>query len=449
MNKFYLFLLLNSYLYSQTITFPNALDYALKNNKDLKNQKLEIEKSYLDGKIVDSISYGKATISEEISNTNHAGYVFGSKLASRSATFDDFGAKDFMEGMPNPYNIAPKNLNYPDSRDNFATKLSYDLPLFTGFKLSNQKDILALQKKAYEIKYKLDEKNLAFEVLKAYNGAVTAKEFIKAVKKAKESILAIVKASQSFHKEGLITKIDVKQAMVYELNINSKMIEAQNQFDLAIAYLKFLTSNSEISDVENLYFQTNTDSSSIEEALKNRDEVQMQNIQIKALKKNVEISKADYYPTIYSHTEYGFNDETFNLSKDNDYYLAMIGLSYTLFDNTRTYQKEKSKIELSKAITDFEKLNDGIKLEFEKATLELKAKEKVLKEKTLAKDLAQDILEQSKLMYKNQLISMTNLLEQEANLRKNEADLILAQYEKTLAHAKLYQVLGKNFYEQK
>ena len=59
------------------------------------------------------------------------------------------------------------------------------------------------------------------------------------------------------------------------------------------------------------------------------------------------------------------------------------------------------------------------------------------------------LLEQAKLQYKNQLISMTTLLQQEANFRKNEALLIDAKYEKSLALASLNLVLGKNIKEEK
>ena len=52
--------------------------------------------------------------------------------------------------------------------------------------------------------------------------------------------------------KGLVTKIDTKQAQVHKLNIQSRLTEAKNRFDIAIAYLKFLTSNEKIEDVKSL-----------------------------------------------------------------------------------------------------------------------------------------------------------------------------------------------------
>ena len=450
MHKIYLSLLLAStFSYSQTVNFDDVLQQTIKNSKDLQQQKLNIDLAKQDIKTVDFMNYGKLSISEEMSRTNHSGYVFNSKLSSREASFNDFGANEFA--VPNSLMVEPKNLNYPDARNNYNTKVTYDIPLFTGFKLSNQKDILKLMEKANELKYNLDRKNLEFETLKAYNSAVVAKEFVKALEKAKETISFMVKAANSFHNEGLVTKIDVNEAKVYELNINSQLIEAKNNFQLALAYLEFLTSNNDISDVENLeniHFSLSNQQELYEKAIEARDEVKMQNIEVDASKKNIDISKSSYYPTLFSHLEYGFNDDKLTTNEDKDYYIALVGLSLTLFDGTRDTQVEKSRIEHLKATLNQEKLKDGIKLEIKKAILDLETKENVLAEKIEARNLASEVLEQAKLQYKNRLISMTILLQQEANYRKYEALLINAKYEKSLALAKVNLVLGKNLKEE-
>lgn len=448
MHKIYLSLILATMTYAQSVNFDEVLEQTLKNSKDLQQQQLNIDSSKLDSKMIDSINYGKLAITEEFSRTNHAGYVFNSKLSSREATFRDFG---FAQVDMSNFDIQPVDLNYPDARNNFNTKITYDIPLFTGFKLSNQKDILKLQEKANELKYNLDKKTLELEVLKAYNSAVVAKDFVQALEKAKIAVSKIVEGANAFHKEGFVTKIDVNEAKVYELNINASLIEAKNNFQLALAYLRFLSSNDEINDVqelENRYFHFPNEKELYKKALENRDEVKMQDIQVNATKKSIEIAKSAYYPTVYSHLEYGYNDNKLTLDDDKDYYMALVGISLTLFDGTRDIEKEKSKIEYAKATLNQEKLKDAIKLELKKAILDLEAKDAILKEKVEAKNLASNVLEQAKLQYKNRLISMTTLLSQEANFRKNESMLIQARYEKSLALANINLILGQNIKEE-
>lgn len=441
--KIYLSFLISTLCYSQSINFNEVLQQALENSKDLKKQALNIDSIKQDYNIVDGINYGKLSISSEVSRTNHAGYVFNSKLSSREATFRDFGFSQMNEGM----DIIPKDLNYPNDRTNINSYVSYDIPLFMGFKIENQKDILKLQEKANELLYNLDKKNLEFEILKAYNGAVVAKDFVKALEKAKQTVEFIYEGAKEFHKNGLVTKIDVNEAKVYQLNINSTLTEAKNNFNLALAYLKYITSNENITDVENLeniYFDLKNFDELYNNALETRDEVKMQNITIEANKKNIDIQKGSYYPTVFSHLEYGVNDDRFTASKDKDYYIALVGISLTLFDSSRSAYLEKSKIEHLKSTLDYEKLKDGIKLELEKAILDYKAKQEILKEKIEAKNLAFEVLNQANLQYKNRLISMTTLLSQEANFRKSESMLINAKYENSLALAKLNLVLGQN-----
>ncbi|WP_418180796.1 TolC family protein [Aliarcobacter lanthieri] len=443
MKKLYLTLCFQTILFSQTINFNEALNQALENSKDLKKQEINIQISKEDSKNIDAFNYGKLSLNSDISRTNHAGYVFMGKLSSREATFRDFGFVQMNDGI----DTVPKDLNKPEPITSINTYISYDLPLFTGFKLESYKDISKLQEKANEILYNLDKKNLEFEVLKAYNSAVLSKDFIKTMQSAKKSIDFIHNGAIEFHKNGFVTKIDVNEAKVYMLNINSKLIQAQNNFNLALAYLRFLTSNDNISDVaeiENLYFSLENQEELYKKALEKRDEISLQNISIKANEKNISAQKSAYYPQVFTHLEYGVNDDRFTTSKDKDYYMALLGISLTIFDGSRSTLIEKARLEALKAKLDFEKLKDGIKLELEKAILEYKTKQAVLKEKLEAKELANEILNQAKLQYKNRLISMTTLLNQQTNFEQSQTMLLEAIYENSLALAKLNLVLGEN-----
>lgn len=447
MKKLSLFLIISKLAFAQTISFEEALNQTIENSKDLQKQKINIDIAKTNSDFIDGLNFGKVSLNSDISRTNHSGYVFMGKLSSREATFKDFGAEDFNPLNPNVLDVKPKDLNYPDSYTSINSYISYDLPLFTGFALYHQKGILKLQEKANEILYNLDKKTLEFEVLKAYNSAVLAKDFVKTMQKAKDTIGFIKNGAKEFHKNGLVTKIDVNEAELYFLNTNSNLIEAENNFKLSLAYLKFLTSNENISDVENLqntYLEIKEFEDLYKIALKNRDEITLQNISIEANNKNIKANQGSYYPSVFTHLEYGYNDDKFSTSKDKDYYMALLGISLTLFDGTRSANLEKSRLEYLKAKLDFEKLQDGIKLEVQKAILDYKAKQEILKEKILASELASSVLNQAKLQYKNRLISMTTLLSQETNYRQSQTMLLNAKYENSLALARLNLVLGQN-----
>ena len=461
--------------YANTIDFQAALDKTLVNNKSLKAKKLEIELSQEALKEAKGYSYGQLVFNENISRTNNAGYVFGSKLASREATFGDFGFDEFLGPMGqaiataddatagnfNPSAMSgilqtqPKELNYPDARTNFETKVTYQVPIFTGFKLDSAQKMAKLQILAQKAKYQFDEKQMSLEVLKAYNGAVAAKEYVKATLTAKEATSAFVVFAQELFNEGLVTSIDVKQAQVYDMGVDAKMIEAKNSFDLAVAYLKFLTGDETITDIsgfENISQQISMGDDLKNKALSNRDDFKWMKYNKQTMKEKVTFDSADNHFQIGAMLEYGYNDNTFSVLDmgEHDYYMAALGISYKIFDGfTTKAKKQKAKIEHKKMEHYYDYMKEGIKLEVEKNTLNLNAKKEVYEQKKLAQNLAEEVLEQSTQMYKNHLISMNDLLMQQANKQKATAETIFAKYEKSVAAATLKLSLGESLKEKK
>ncbi len=468
--------LLPAFVFANSISFDEALDKTLQNNKELKAKKLAIENAKTDVKLAQGYRYGDVVFNENIARTNNAMYVFGMKLGAREASFADFGFADFMGaigGAAQQANgdfgafsqglnqqgasilaIQPDDLNNPDDRTNFETKVTYTVPLFTGYKLVNAKTMAKLQVRANEVKYTYDQKQLGLEVLKAYNGAVAAKYFIKATQKAKSATKSFVEFASEMYKEGLITQIEVKQAKVYDLGVDAKIKEAQNKYQLALAYLRFLTDDKDITDIKefkNMTFDSDDLTILQTTAIENRDDYQWMKLNAKTLQTKIKYDGAEKYPMIGAKVEYGFNDDQFNnIDSEKDYYVAGVGLEYKLFDGYKTsVAVQKAKIEYQKVMHYTEYMEAGIKLEVEKNFLTLHAKRDVLTQKLKAKDLAEEVLKQSQEMYKNSLINMTNLLQQQANAQKAEAEAILSKYEETIAAAKLKLSIGKSLKDSK
>jgi outer membrane protein TolC len=436
-------------LFGYTIDFENSLAKTIELNKGLQAKKLSVENAKLDLDIANGYDYGSLIFNENISRTNNAGYIFSMKLASREASFADFGFSEFDTSVNQDILLAtePNDLNYPESRTNYETKVTYEIPLFTGFKLENAKKMAKLQVLANRAKYNYDKKELGLEVLKAYNGAVASKEFIKATQKAKDATALFVRFANELYKEGLVTSIDVKQAQVYDMGVDASIIEAQNRYELAISYLRFLTTDENITDVggfKNINNALGTIKELQDKAHENREDFSSMKYNTQTMKAKIDMQKADYFPTIGAQIEYGYNDNTMNnINSEHDYYMGAVGLSYNLFDGSITTSKtQKAKIEYKKTKYYFDYMKDGIKLEVEKNILTLKAKEKILQQKIQANNLSDEVLEQSQELYKNHLINMSNLLTQQANQQKANAEMILAKYEKSLASAKLKVSIG-------
>lgn len=444
-------------LLAKQYEFNEILQKTLEGNKELKSKRLNVDVAKEQLKAAKAMDFGKLSFAENYLSTNNAMYVFASKLGSRKATFRDFGFAEFLAGMgglPNNANqlldTAPKDLDKPQSIENYDTALVYELPIFTGFKIAHAKEMAALQVKANEIKLKRDEKLLAKETLSAYNGAVAAKYYIEAAKKGKETTESFVKLAKSFLEAGMVVKSDVLQAESYDAQVNAKMIEAKNAYMLALAYLRFLSSEESVTDVggfANVGVELKEPLSALKEgALTKREDYKWMEYNVKTMQSKVGFDSAEKYPMVGLQAKYGFSDKKPTLSDDRSYYMVGVGLNYTIFDGGKiSADSQKSKIELMQTQNYYEYMRDGIKLEVEKNYLTFEAKKAVITEKTKSKEFSEEVVSHTTEMYKNGLAPMANLLLKEAEAAKARAELIGAKYEEAMAAAELRLSLGMNF----
>ena len=475
--KKFLLLCASLSLFAKTVNFNTVLKETLNSNLELKAKRLNIKKAEADFKKAKGFDWGKLIFNEQVSRTNNPLYVFGMKLESHEATFRDFGFSDFLGGvgqalqmaggdfgkftqmMSNPamqnqlLNTAPHDLNYPKPRTNFKTSIVYEVPIFTGFKIKYAKEMAALQIQAQKFKYSHDKKALAIEVLKAYNGAVAAKEFVKALEIAKKTTTSFVKMIRDFYNQGMATKIDLLQAKKRDNEVDAMLIEAQNKYKLALSYLQFLSDDPTITgvgDFEVIYPPNAPLSKLIKLALQNRSDLKWMKKNVETMQKKVKFDESVKYPMIGAHLEYGWSDNQFdNINAQKDYYLVAAGLKWNVFDKSADADIEKSKIEALQTDYYYQYMKKGIALDVKQKYLDFKTKAALVKEKEVNKELAEEILKKYTYMYKQGMINITILLMKEAEARKARAELIKAEYDEALAAAKLQQAIGEMLKESK
>ena len=288
--------------------------------------------------------------------------------------------------------------------------------------------------------------------MKAYNGAVAAKYFIEALKSAKKTTTSFVKMTNNMYKQGIIVKSDVLSAQARDSEIDSKLIEANNKYKLALSYLKFLTGNSDIDNVKGfkVIVSPESDLKTLQEiALKNRNDIKYMKSNVDTMQKKVKMDKSIYYPTIGAHLEYGQNNKNPELNRNRDYYLLSARLTYNFINPGDKEELQKSKIQAAQTTLYYKHMQNGIKMEVEQKLLDLKAKTALIKTKIINKNLAQNVLHQYKTMYKNGIINITRLLMKQSQKQKADAQLIKAKYDQALAAAELELAIGKRIKGEK
>jgi outer membrane protein TolC len=430
--------------FSQDYDFETLLQNGLKNSENLKSKELSIEIAKRDIALSKSMDYGKINIDATISHTNQAMYAFGNKLSSRTASFDDFGAGEFN---PNNLGVEPNNLNNPSGVTNFDIFVNYEYPIFTGYKISKYKDISILNRLANEIRFSKDKKEYKKELLNSYNGVVASKYYIEALKKAKISTGEFVKISKNLLEAGIVVKSDVLQAQSYEANINSKLIDAKNRYTIGIEYLKFLTGLKDISDVKtfmNIDINRNNRDSIITKAIDSRDDLKEMKVNLSIMQKKIGLEESDRYPQVGLQVKYGFNDSNIIPKLTKDYYLIGVNAKYTIFDNDANSQKiQKAIIEYNQLLHRYNYAVDGAKLDISKELLTIESKEEIIKERQKSKELNQEVLETTKLMYQNGLENMATLLSKQSEVERANAELISSEYDLLTSISNLKFLIGE------
>jgi len=444
-------------LFATATDFSTLLDKTLKNNKSLQAKRLNSDIAKTSYHEALGHNYGKLSFQETISHTNNPLHVFGMKLSSGEASFRDFGFSEFlaplgmmMNGMAvdqnELLNTTPKDLNEPDPRTNYETLLQYEIPLFTGFKLSSAKAITEMGMQVSEHDFERQQHHLELEVLSAYNGVVASKYFIDAVSKAKEATTQFVRISQDLHGAGMVTKTDVLEAKQRDAKIDAMMIEAKNNYELGLSYLRFLSDDAGIDGV-NGFSTVESGKSTLtllqEEALKERADFKAMKLNVKRADKGIDYHSANDYPMVGAFAQVGRNGES--LGDGQDYYLVGARLSYEIYGGgVSSAQKERARIQYNQAKLYESYMQEGIKLEVEKCYKTLQALKAEIEQKRQSKNLAEEVLEKSQIAYQNGLTTITMLLLKEAEALEARARLIKADYDASLASAKLLIATGKS-----
>jgi outer membrane protein TolC len=257
--------------------------------------------------------------------------------------------------------------------------------------------------------------------------------------------------TQNLFSQGMIVKSDVLSAEARESGVDAKMIEAKNQYNLALAYLRFLTGNNDITDVRDFRVIISPDSNLLtlqNNAIQNRNDVKWMKENVKTMRKKVKMDSSVKYPMIGAHIEYGMNDDEFVIDANKDYYLFAANLTYNFINAGDKEEIQKSKIKANQIALYYKHMQNGIKLDVEQKLLNLKAKTAVIQTKIKNKDLAKEVLNRYKEMYQNGLVNIAILLMKQAESQKADAELIKAKYDQAIAAAELKLAIGSSILKE-
>ncbi|MDQ1337457.1 MAG: hypothetical protein QG617_424 [Campylobacterota bacterium] len=409
-------LFLNNLLFASAkpLDLDAAIEELKSQNLEIKSAQLDIEASIQDAKSASANHYGKLDFIQDFASSDDAGNVFGFKLSSREANFGDFGAKEFMDnymaGTPD-YTTPPHDLNYPDSRNYFQSKLKYEVPLFTGFKISSYENIMesVIKIKKLEKSQVLSEK--IYETRKSFYDMALLEESISNLRVILNNINTLETTTTEMIDVGYAKKIDLLEVRAKKGNVERLISQMESNKELLYHYISFLL-NRKVTSIKTPSLEIKMPLLSNSEIVANNLDIQKANTALGIKESMVDVSKSSYYPMIGAFAEVATADETFlGDADDHQSYTLGARLTWNIFNGgADSASVEKSRLEYIKMQTQVALANSGIELQVQKIKTEIESYNNDIESLKKELLLADEIYNNYETRYKEKLSSMSDVI---------------------------------------
>lgn len=375
--------------------------------KILKRDSLEINiakfnekiKSF-EHKIAKGYNFGKLDLIQYAMRSNDAGNVFGYKLASREANFGDFGAQEFMNnfmaGHPD-YTTPPNDLNYPDARNFFQTKLKYELPIYTGGKLEQYEKITKALTKLSNLDTQKVVSEKIYQLKKSYFDIYLLDSYLKNLSIVDKNMIKLENMAKSMIQEGYAKKVDLLEVQSKRANVTRMINTAKANKKLALHFISFLL-NSKVDSISGNYTKVMPKTLDLQEILNKNIDIQKVKQGLKITDMNIRLKESANLPVVGAFAEYSSADDNFlNDFAKHDAYTVGLQFKWNLFNgNIDKYSIEKARVKNLKVKTQVELAKKGIALKVAKIKTEIKSLDFDI-------DSLEKELELSRTIYKNYL----------------------------------------------
>lgn len=405
---------------TDSLTLTQALNILQTQNLEIKAAKLDEKIAQEDVDAVSGKSWGKLDFTQDFARSNDAGNVFGFKLSSREASFGDFGFSDFSLTNPNILNVQPNDLNYPEDRNYFQSKLRYEVPLFTGFALSSYTDIMNSMKKLKSLDKKKVQSEKIFELRKSYYDMALLNGSIKNLQKILSNIDTLEDMTQNMIDVGYAKHVDLLEVKAKKGNVERLLLQMNANKELLYHYISFLL-NRKVTSIQAPSKPIAMPNISDEEVLANNLDIQKAATGLDVRHHMLHASEAAYYPTLGAFGELSTADDTFlGDAVDHKAYTVGARLTWNLFNGGIDSAKiEKSKLEQIKMQSQVALAKNGITLKLAKLKTEIQSSNDEIASLQKELDLADAIYANYEGRYKEKLASMSDvIIKQSAQIEK-------------------------------
>ena len=419
---------------AQELTLDAAVDAALVNNPEVMAareraaaaaKRLEVGKSH---------RLPKIGLSESFVYTNNPAEVFA--LTLNQGRFD---MEEFFLSYP----------NNPDPLSTFVTRLDFELPIYTGGKLSARVGQAEAMATAEDDLLAHTREKVIFETMTAYVNLAKAREHRELLEKARSTTAENVRLAEKYAAEGLILDADVLQARVYLSEMDEFLTQATNGARLAQAALNFQMGADQtqpralaplspampvVGDVDDW----------VAAAVEDRRDLAAARRKLDAGRLEEKAARPGYFPEIAVLGNYSlYDDKLFGSNGHNGSVMAVARINL-LGGGTNTAARAAARHESASFEADIRRFEEGVRLEVRQAWLDLHTAG--IRHTTAKSTLkaAEEAVRVRESRFRQGLDKMIDLLNAETGLREAEMRELIARYDVALDTNRLRYVSGSS-----
>lgn len=416
------------------LTLKDALIYALENKADAKKAKWNVENS---NHVIAEIR------SRALPQVNVTSGVNYNPILQQSALPGEFF------GQPGSLVLVPFGQKWNSSAVVGFSQNLFDQSVFTGLKAART------TKEFYIINQQLTEEQIIEKVSGSYYQVYVYKQKLTVAENILESTKKIKNIIQGQFENGLAKKIDLERMTVNVSNLEAARQQVQNYLQLQENTLKYFMGMpmEETIRLPEINFELSSEVFTGTVDVTNRTEMALLKKQEQLYQFQRKSYLAEYYPTLSLTANYGYQ----GIGKEfpwgakpadgvywTDFSAIGVNLRIPLFNGFATRSRvRQAEINLKKTEEDLKETALALNYGFENAKTQLNNSFINIRTQKENKNLAQDVLNNTKNNYVNGLATLTDLLDAENALINAQNNYITAMLEYKMAEIQIIKSKGE------
>ena len=336
----------------------------------------------------------------------------------------------------------------------FGNTVSVGFPLYTGGRIENTIEAAELGRDAADLTLEATRQGIKQQTTSAYFQILQFRNLIQVNKEAVDTLQAHLDNVNAQYRVGTVAKSDVVRSQVELANQQQALVNAQNNYDVAVATFNNIVGlpTDTIVDAKEDLSYTKYDISlprCTDYALIHRPDGIAMERAWKRAEAQMKAAKAGYRPqvnAVVSRTWAGdtpFSSDAVKLNETNDGTNTGLQMQWSIFDNNVTEaQVQQAKASMRKAEQKLYETQETIQLDVRKAYLNLLAAEQNIHTTKVAVDQAQEDYKIAQVRYSAGVGTNLDVMDAESKLIQTQTTYITALYNYNTNKAALDQAMG-------